>query len=182
MSEPDSRYITTPIDEADAASGFSCGKHPFLDTYFARHAVNNDRADIGRTYVLRRSLEDPAEFPRVLGFYTLVMAYVESAHVPPDLNKNLPKYRTKPALLIGRFAIDKRVQRKRLGEKLLMDAFRRIVDAANIAGCLGVVVDAKDEDAEHFYAKYDFVTVTTESWPRRMFIATGTVRAAFDEP
>jgi hypothetical protein len=27
-------------------------------------------------------------------------------------------------------------------------------------GCVGIVVDAKDEDAERFYTKYDFVTVT----------------------
>jgi hypothetical protein len=34
-----------------------------------------------------------------------------------------------------------------------------------------VIVDAKDEDAERFYEKYDFVTVEAASWPRRMFLA-----------
>jgi hypothetical protein len=33
--------------------------------------------------------------------------------------------------------------------------------------------DAKDEDAERFYAKYDFVTVAAETWPRRMFLPIG---------
>jgi hypothetical protein len=35
-----------------------------------------------------------------------------------------------------------------------MDALRRVVDAAGILGCTGVIVDAKDQDAERFYAKY----------------------------
>jgi hypothetical protein len=36
-----------------------------------------------------------------------------------------------------------------------------------------------DEHAERFYAKYDFVTVMSEGWPRRMFLSIGTARAAF---
>ncbi len=59
----------------------------------------------------------------------------------------------------------------------VFDAFRRIVDAANILGCVWIVVDAKDEDSRRFYAKFDFVAVPGETWPRRMMIAIGTVRA-----
>ena len=56
------------------------------------------------------------------------------------------------------------------------------VDAADILGCMGIIVDAKDEDAERFYAKYDFVTISAEAWPHRMFLAIGTARAAFADP
>lgn len=59
-----------------------------------------------------------------------------------------------------------------------MDALRRVVDVANVLGCPGIVVDAKDEDAERLYTKYDFVTVTN-AWPRRMFLTITTARAAF---
>ncbi len=72
-----------------------------------------------------------------------------------------------------------RGQAHRLGERLLLDALKRIIDAASIVGCVGIIVDAKDEDAERFYGRYDFVTVS-EPWPRRMFMAVGTARAAFD--
>jgi hypothetical protein len=48
MSEPEPAYRTSRIEDVDAKSGFSCGKHA-LDDYFARHAVANDRAGIGRT-------------------------------------------------------------------------------------------------------------------------------------
>lgn len=77
--------------------------------------------------------------------------------------------------------VDTRAQGRRLGEKLLADALRRVVDAAKMVGCTGVVVDAKDEGAEKFYAKYDFVTVASETWPHRMFLSIGTARAAFAE-
>lgn len=180
MSELDSRYITTRIEEADAKSRFSCGKHQ-LDYYFARHAFNNDREGIARTYVHRRALEDPEEFPRVLGFYTLSMATLPSELVPS--NKKLPQFPV-PVALIGRFAIDKRVQGKGLGEKLLFDVFERVidlVDAENSVGCFGVIVDAKDEQAERFYAKYDFVTVCSEKWPRKMLLSMKEIRPAVEE-
>jgi hypothetical protein len=65
--------------------------------------------------------------------------------------------------------VDQRATRRRIGEALLMDALRRVIDAASVLGCVAVIVDAKDEDAERFYAKYDFVTVAADAWPRRMF-------------
>jgi GNAT superfamily N-acetyltransferase len=179
MSESAFAYATTPIEPADVKAGFTCGKHP-LDDYFARHAVANDAAGISRAYVLRRGSDAPATFPAVLGFYTLSMALADSAQVAKVLEKKLPKY-PMPVALIGRLAIEQRAQGRRLGEKLLMDALRRVVDAASILGCTGIIVDAKDEDAERFYAKYDFVTVTDEGWPRRMFLPIGTARAAFAE-
>jgi hypothetical protein len=42
---------------------------------------------------------------------------------------------------------------------------RGVVDASAIVGCTGIVVDAKDEDAERFYTAYDLVTITTEAPP-----------------
>ncbi len=174
-----SAYATSPIEPADAKAGFSCGKHA-LDDYLARHAIANDSAGIGRAYVLRRGQDDPRSLPPVLGFYTLSMAVAESVQVAKVVEKKLPKY-LMPVALIGRLAIDQRAQGRRLGEKLLIDALRRVVDAAGILGCMGVIVDAKDQDAERFYAKYDFVTVTDESWPRRMFLPIGAARGAFDQ-
>lgn len=180
MSELESRYITTRIEEADAKSRFSCGKNP-LDHYFKRYAFSNDREGIARAYVLRRTPEDPETFHRVLGFYTLSMASLPSALVPS--NKSLPTYHM-PVALIGRFATDKRVQRKGLGAKLLFDAFERVidlVDAENSLGCLGVIVDAKDEQAERFYAKYEFVTVCSEKWPRKMLLPVKDLRPAVED-
>ena len=103
----------------------------------------------------------------------------ESEQVAVVLQTKIPKY-PMPVALIGRLALDERAHGRRLGERLLMDALHRVVDAADLLGCTGIIVDAKDEDAERFYAKYDFTTVAAEVWPRRMFLPIGTARAAFD--
>jgi GNAT superfamily N-acetyltransferase len=174
------RYVTVPIEPGDAASGFSCGKLP-LDDYFKRHAIRNDRAGISRAYVLRRAEADPLELPDVLGFHTLSMAVVEPAPIAKLVEAKLPKD-PMPVALIGRLAIDTRAQGRRLGEALLMDALRRVVDAAAIVGCTGIIVDANDEGAERFYVKYDFLTVAAETWPHRMFLSIATARLAFAEP
>ncbi|HEX7839168.1 MAG TPA: GNAT family N-acetyltransferase, partial [Kofleriaceae bacterium] len=151
------------------------------DDYFKRHAVSNDRAGISRAYVLRRQENDPPELPRVLGFYTLSMALAESAPIAAVLGAKLPRY-PMPVALIGRLAIDARAQGRRLGETLLIDALRRVVDAAGLVGCTGIIVDAKDEAAERFYAKYDFATISAEAWPHRMFLPLATAKSAFAEP
>lgn len=90
MSVLESPYLTTPIQEVDTRSGFSCGKRP-LDDYFARHAFANHVGDIGRAYVLRKGSDPDATLPAILGFYTLNMAAVESATVAEILDKKLPK-------------------------------------------------------------------------------------------
>jgi GNAT superfamily N-acetyltransferase len=179
MNEPQSPYVTSAIEEADAKSSFSCGNHA-LDDYFARHALANDRVGVSRAYVLRPAASGLSDLPSVVGFYTLSMAHAESAQIATALKKKLPKY-PMPVALIGRLAIDARAQGRRLGETLLMDALRRVVDASRTLGCVGIVVDAKDEGAERFYAKYDFVTVSAATWPHRMFLSIGTARGAFEE-
>jgi predicted GNAT family N-acyltransferase len=150
-----------------------------LDDYFARHAVANDAKGVGRAYVLRRGADELAP-PAILGFYTLNMASVESMQVSGVVGTKLPKY-PMPVALIGRLAVDHRVQGRRIGERLLMDALRRTLDAASIVGCVGIVVDAKDQSAENFYAKYGFVAVTTD-YPRRLFLPVATARQVFEEP
>jgi GNAT superfamily N-acetyltransferase len=170
-------YATVRIEPNDAKAGFRSGVRQ-RDDDFARHAVSNDREGIGRAYVLRRGENDERSVPNVLGFYTLSMALLEGTEAAKVLTKKLPRY-PMPVALIGRLAVDEAARGQRLGETLLLDALRRVVDAAVIVGCIGVIVDAKDEGAERFYTKYDFVTVHADEWPRRMFLPIGTAKAAF---
>ena len=179
MTEPASAtYVTRRIGPADPACGFRCGKHP-LDDYFRRHALPNDQGNIGLAYVVEATGDDVAAgLPAVIGFYTLSMAAAVSTDVASVVAKKLPRY-PMPVALIGRLAVDERARGRRLGEALLLDAMLRVVTAAEIIGCLGVIVDAKDDDAERFYRRYDFVTVDASSWPRRMFLPIQVARAAF---
>jgi GNAT superfamily N-acetyltransferase len=168
---------TRRIADADLSCGFRSGVHS-LDDYFHRHALPNDQAGIGRAYVLEaRAEEIAAGLPTVVGFYTLSMAAVVSG-LGSVTGQKLPRY-PMPVALIGRLAVDERARGRRLGEALLLDALERVVSASEIIGCLGIIVDAKDEDAARFYEKYDFVTLVASEWPRRMFLPIQVARAAF---
>ncbi len=102
------------ITEADAASGFRCGKHS-LDDYFARHAISNDRAGVSRAFVLPGETE--AGDPKVLGYYTLSMALLGSAEASSVLSTRLPRYLV-PVALIGRLAVHEHARGRGFGEML----------------------------------------------------------------
>jgi GNAT superfamily N-acetyltransferase len=168
--------LTVPISEADAASGFRCGKRP-LDDYFARYAVANDRTGVSKAFVLRRPIEE-TDGPQVLGFYTLSMALLESERAAEVVKAKLPRYPV-PVALIGRFAVNEAAQGRGLGGTLLVDALRRVIGLSEQIGCLGVIVDAKDAHAERFYMKYGFTTLESTEGPRRMMLPMATIHATF---
>jgi len=173
-------FVTEPIGDDDPGSGFSCGE-PALDTFFARHALPNDRRGLGRTFVLRRPADRLESLPAVLGFYTISMADLEAARVPEGLRAGLPRYPV-PVALIGRLAVETRTQGLRVGERLLADALARVVLASQQIACMGVIVDAKNERAVGFYLKYGFALLEPESaFPRRMFLPMATILESLDD-
>lgn len=165
--------MIAPLSAEDVRSGFRSGVHP-LDDYFKRHALANDRAGISRCFVLRP--EGP-DLPPVCGFYTLSMAAVHADALRAILRDRLPRYPL-PVALIGRLAVDERCRGRRFGESLLVDALSRVVGVSESVGCVGVIVDAKDESAERYYLKYDFAVIEAEGWPRRMFLSVTTAQGA----
>ena len=148
------------------------GKQP-LDDFFAKHALANDRRGLGKTFVLRAESGEPS----ILGFYTLSMADIEVANLPDKVKRGLPQYPV-PVARIARLATDERVRGKGHGADLLDDAFHRIVSTATTIGCFGVLVDAMDDDAVAFYARYGFVDLGAERWPRPMFLSMKVLRRA----
>ncbi len=169
---------TQRICADDPKAGFRCGQHP-LDDYFKRHALANDQLGASCAYVMRRSAEHPPSWPKVLGFYTLSMSLLEASQAAPHLEAAaLPRYPL-PVALVGRLAVDKRVHGQKLGVGLLLDALRRVLRVSDHIGCVGVVVDAKHEDAERFYRAHGFTTLQgQEAWPRKMFLPIQHARAA----
>ena len=171
-------FATRAIVDEDPASSFSCGR-PELDDFFARHALANDRRGFGRVFVLGSPDGSP---PRVRGFYTPSMGDMERGDfaktLPRGERQGLPRYPI-PVAVIGRLAVHAAAQRQGVGEALLMDAFQRIIVAAEHTACAAVVVDAKDAAAERFYARYSFETLDPEAeFPRRMLVPMATLLAA----
>ena len=111
------------------------------------------------------------------------MADVEVTHLPDKLRRGLPQYPI-PVARIGRIATDERARGRGHGADLLEDALRRINVAAVTIGCYGVLVDAKDERASSFYARYGFVSLDAAHIPTPMLLSMKTLRKALadDQP
>jgi GNAT superfamily N-acetyltransferase len=152
------------ISEEHDLSRFSCGQ-PALDDWLRLHALNNEGLS-SRTYVV-------CSGHSVVGYYALATGAEQRAAMPRKLRHGAPD--PTPVMIIGRLAVDRACQGRKLGASLLQDALRRILSASGIVGCRAVLVHAIDEDVAGFYRKYGFLEFPTGS--RRLFLPVETIRA-----
>jgi len=165
-------WVIERIHGRHRREGFSSGLDA-LDEYLRRFARQNDRADLGRTYVAV-----PAGDGEVIGFYTLVAGSVAAEDVPGHLLKGRPPLEV-PVVLLGRLAVTRAYQGRGLGRFLLMDAMHRALAAAEALAINAFVVHAVDETAAAFYRKYGFHVLLDD--PRHLFLSLRTIRRAFGE-
>jgi len=149
--EDGERYRIEAITSRHDRAAFDCG-HPFLNTYLAQFARQNDRKGLARAFVL---VPQPAGNP-VLGYYTLMSGAVAFDHMPPSLRQGLPKYPI-PVARIGELAVDQRQRGKGLGSGLLLDAIARITRASRqVVAVWAIIVDPMDQQAATFYQHHGF--------------------------
>lgn len=127
---------------------FSCNETA-LDEYIKRYAVNHEKVGIGRTFVLLNE-------STVIGYYTLNAAQISVNDLPEEHRKKIPRYPV-PASRLCRLAVDQTFHRQGIGEHLLADAIKRVLQADSTMAIHSMIVDAKNEKAKSFYLKYDFL-------------------------
>ncbi len=131
-------FVVQPLNNQHDRTAFSCGIEP-LDNYFRRQARQDTDKKVAAAFVLV-----DLQTSDVAGFYTLSATTVPLPELPETIAKRLPRYPLIPAFLIGRMAVDKKHQGKKLGEFLLLDALKRCYDQTMQIGAAAVVVDAKN--------------------------------------
>ena len=151
---------------------FDCGS-PALDRYLHHQA----RQDAEKSVAAPFALTHPPAL-RVLGYYTLSAALVNTSELPDTLAKKLPRYPQLPVTLLGRLAVDQSLKGRGIGQFLLLDALRRSLEAAANIAAMAVLVDAKDAAAAAFYRHFSFLPLNQQ--PRRLFLPMKTVAALFD--
>ena len=117
-----------------------------FNIYLKQFAHQDQKRGYSRVYVL-------ADGSQIIGYYAIC------AHsVPPDqLNdKKIGAYKEVPFLLLGRLAVDIRFRGKGYGHALIFHAFSTTIEIAEKIGVMGIIVDAKDENAANFYKKFGF--------------------------
>lgn len=168
MTRALARWRVVPLDgKAHDRAGFACGAAE-LDGYLRRQATQDIRRDVARVFVAL-----PGDGPTIVGYYSLSAASVRKEGLPEAQARRLPHYPV-PAALIGRLAVDIRVQGQGLGAHLLMDALYRIHNASQVLAVHAVVVEARDGAAAGFYGKFGFLPF--QETPRRLFLPLATIR------
>jgi len=125
---------------------FDCGL-PALDDWLKRRALTNQGSGASRTYVVCRG-------QAVVGYYALAAGSIEHSEAPGRIKRNMPD--PVPMMVLARLAVDRSVQGQRLGKGLLKDAILRVIQAAEIVGIRGVLVNAIDDTARALYERYGF--------------------------
>ena len=164
MSEAE---VSAPVrlDSSHERSVFDCGTES-LNDWFRSRALNNERSGASRTYVA-------CEGPTVVGYYCLSSTHVVRVDAPKPVRCNAPD--PIPATLMGRLAVDQRLQGRGLGKLLVRDAILRVLSAGEIVGTSLLVVDAISNDASRFYAQQGFLESATH--PLTLYLPLAPLRA-----
>lgn len=136
-----------PLAPAHDRRAFSCGVDA-LDEYLRRFARQHAEANVSRTYVAANGVE-------IFGFYSLAMSGIRKENLPTKYISRFPNFPL-PVARLARLAVAVRNQRQGLGELLLADALQRCLRLSAEIGMIGLIVDAKDEQAREWYERYEF--------------------------
>jgi len=134
-----------PITADHDVAQFDCGKPPLTD-WLRQHARKND-GKASRTFVV-------CEGQRVVAFYALAAGSMRIDDVSKKLARNMPPII--PVLVLGRMAVDKNDQGRKIGSYLLKDALKRALNISREVGARAVLVHAIDQDVVPFHADYGF--------------------------
>jgi len=156
-----------PLTEGHDRAGFNCGIEP-LNRYLKEIARQHEAKGISKTYVLVEE-DDPAT---IAGYFTLTFCQIDAAKLPPKAAKKFPKQI--PAMRLGRLAVSQVRQRQGIGQILLSGALQRVERASEIAGGIGLFVDAKDDQAAAYYSQFGFVPLADS--PLTLFLPIQTIR------
>jgi GNAT superfamily N-acetyltransferase len=150
--------------------GFDCGRAP-LNDFLIKYALQNQASGGARTYVLTRG-------KRVIGYYSLAPASVLPADAPTRVMKGQGRYPV-PVILMARFALDMKEQKKGYGRVLFRDALRRALAGAEAIGGRAFLVHAKDEEARAYYERFGMEASPTN--PLHLFLPFKDVRTSLND-
>ncbi|MGP0110092.1 MAG: GNAT family N-acetyltransferase [Acidimicrobiales bacterium] len=161
------------LDDHHEVGNFSCGVQD-LDDWLSVHALDNQRRDLSRTFLL---LDDG---DHVAGYYALTMGGVRKEALPTRYGRGLPRFDI-GMVLLARFAIADERQGQGLGRDLLIEAIERAADAGTHVAARFIAVDPIDEAARAFYAKFGFRLVEGDV-RGRMYLRIDEALAALGGP
>ena len=155
-----------PLSAEHGVDDFSCGEAS-LDEWLKKRALKNQGSGASRCFVIAEGRG------AVLGYFCLSAGAISHEAAPKSMRRNMPD--TLPVLLLGRLAIDRRLQNQGLGQALLRDAMLRSVHIARETGVFAILVHALSDAAKRFYLSRGFVESPLQ--PMTLIMTMATIRA-----
>lgn len=164
------------LEARDETKAFDCGEEA-LNEYLKRYAWQNQQRHLaGVTYIVAEETQGIL----ILGYYTLAVSSIPRNSFPGDSGRRLSPYPEVPVLLLARLAVDRRFQRRGIGEALMAHALHQTVEISKQAGCRALVVDAYQEAAD-WYSRLGFRPAgppRAEARTQKMFLDLRTIEKA----
>jgi GNAT superfamily N-acetyltransferase len=157
-----------PLEPHHEVDRFECGREQ-LDRWLRAYAGKGQRRDTARTFVVCRQEETD-----VVGYYTLVASQVEQSEATSEVQSGTSKHFPIPVCLIARLAVDRSEQSIGLGQSLLLDALQRAERASRSVAMRALLVQALDEKAAAFYARFGLKPASTD--PLMLMVPLAAVR------
>lgn len=151
---------------------FDCGDNQ-LNDFLNRYARQSHAKGTAKTFLAISDTEER----RILGYYTLSIATIEYAQTPDIIKRGL-SHHALPMFRLCKLAVDRSVQRQRLGGQLLLVAGKRCLLASSHVGGVGLLIDAKNPDVANWYAGYGALPLHDN--PLSLILPFQTIRAALE--
>ena len=164
-----------PFDpERNDRTGFSCGVEA-VDNYFKKTAGKLVSAGNVRLFVMVNPDGN------LIGFYAINAHAVDYRDLPSRFARSRPGHGSIPAAFVAMIGRDQRYSGQGFGSDLLVDALRRITQAADVIGLAVVLLDVLDcgnpertARRQSLYQSYGFQPLPSN--PARLYLPLATVR------
>lgn len=162
-----------PIGRHHDRKAFDCGTSE-LNDYLRRHARQNHEGGGSKTFVAVA----PSAPATILGYYSISPASIAFSKVPAALTKGLGRYEV-AVFRLARLAVALPMQGQGLGGDLLLAAGERALAVAAQVGGVALAIDAKDEKAARWYARFGAMSLLDSS-PLSLILPFRTIIDALD--
>ena len=127
---------------------FDCGQED-INTFLKVQSNQSAKKNYSKTYVI----VEENNFSEIIAFYSLAICKLDkpSHHI---INKKYPYDMF--GLSLARMGVDKKYQKQRYSEVIIIDAIKKTCSLSSIAGMQGLYVDPKSKKLINFYRKYNF--------------------------
>ncbi len=165
-----------PLDQDHDRGVFCCGVK-FIDHFIAKKCLDTHDRYKARVYV---ATEQGAK--NVIGFYTLSLTAIKPQETSPEEAHEKFGAWVVPLVYLGQIGVHEAFQKgKGVGSALMLHAFERTLQIAEIAGTFGLALDAIDEERATWYEKIGFTRFDIEPDGRiKMLCPLTTIRAALE--